>query len=165
MIVRGSKMSKDKSINEINMGYTLAAGIASADFSINPQGVSGVGAVSRPLTVSGLRWQGGSFGGAVTTNHRLKWCIWIRRKGQAIPSQALNAATISDAWGSIDENNILVWGATVIADSVEVYPFEGATKTQRKMQVGDQLMFSYAVSGLTTETGGIFLLLQTFYKS
>jgi len=169
MIVRGSKMAKDKSINEFMLNWTAAGSTASGDISINPQGAIGVGGVTRPLTVSGLRWNIG-FGrvGSATTRHLYKWVIWVRRKGQAVPAVPVAASgTIADAFASIDENNILVWGAALSSNAADNSEFDGATKTQRKLAVGDQLVFSWAVQTGTgaTDPGSFYGIVQTFYKS
>jgi len=169
MIVRGSKMAKDKSINEFMLDWTAAGSVAAGDVSINPQGAIGVGGVTRPLTVSGLRWNI-NFGrvGATTTRHLYKWVIWVRRKGQDVPAIPVAATgTIADAFASIDENNILVWGAQQSSAGGDAADFEGATKTQRKLAVGDQLVFSWAVQTGTgaTDPGTFYGIVQTFYKS
>lgn len=169
MIVRGSKMAKDKAIMDFSLDITAAGAVAEGQISLNPMGGIGVGGVTRPLTVSGLRWNfdyGRTVGGA--WNHRFKWCIWVRRKAQAVPTIPVVASgSILDAFSSIDENNILVWGVGVTPAQAETIEFEGATKTQRKMAVGDQLVLSWSLntSGGAVDTGRFYGCLQTFYKS
>lgn len=162
-------MAKDKSINDVGVNYTMASGIVSGDVSILPQGVIGVGGVTRPLTVSGLRWQfTHQMNAAVTGLALCKWVIWVRRKGQALPTWALAGAGVGDSCATLDENNVLVWGAGIVNETDNLKHYEGATKTQRKLAVGDQLCFSFICAdgtGAGTGTGRIFGVVQTFYKS
>lgn len=168
MVVRGSKMAKDKSINELRINSALVAGALSGNMCINPQAAdaSVAGTVNRPLTVSGLRWMIDFGTTAAAAAQFVKWVIWIRRKNQSIPSIPIPApGAVQDSFSSIDENNVLVWGTGVVATNSGSKAFEGATKTQRKMQVGDQLVFSYYVGGTGTDAVLGIGTIQTFYKS
>lgn len=168
----GSKMAKDKSVNEVAVNSSLASGISLVHIGLNPQAVDatagGAGSVNRPLTVSGLRWNIGVGTPTTTALLRTKWLVWVRRKGQAIPSLSF-AAGVADAWPSLDENNIIVWGTGISTQGSQLM-FDGATKTQRKMQVGDQLIitfFTQDATAPTTSTASFVYsgIIQTFYKS
>jgi len=169
VVVRGSKMAKDKSIFEVNQALALSSGVATVNVSVNPYAAdaNAGSTINRPLTVSGLRWRMSAGNGGMTanSNQRYKWCLWVRRKNQTIPSTAVIAAgPPADAFSSIDENNILVWGSG-LGGSQYCATWEGATKTQRKMQVGDQLVLSFAAAGTGTDSVAVYGVFQTFYKS
>lgn len=166
VIVRGSKMAKDKSIVEVAAGITSAANAGQAHLGLYPQSTDASQTCNRPLTVSGLRWNISTFqAAALTTGFACKWCIWIRRKGQAIPATTMLSAGAQDAFGQIDESDILVWGmARGVQNDQPNY--EGQTKTQRKMQQGDALVISFwTFTGGATDLVNANAVVQTFLKS
>lgn len=170
VVVHGSKMAKDKTIVEIAAGVTSVANAGTADLGIYPESTDASSVANRPLTVSGLRWsftvQQNITG---TSSIGYKWCIWIRRKAQAIAMPAYQGAGVQDAFGSTDESDILVWGegrTGQAAQGADAGHHEGATKTQRKMQQGDVLVFSIrTVTTGATDLANVHGIVQTFLKS
>lgn len=166
VVVRGSKMAKDKSIIEAAAGITSAAGVGVIHYGLYPQSTDAAQVANRPLTVSGLRWNLTLQQTAtLTTGFGGKWAIWIRRKAQAIPNVAMQTAACQDAFGAIDESDILVWGSAR-AVPADIPKFEGQTKTQRKMQQGDTLVLSvWTNTGGATDLVNLHATIQTFLKS
>lgn len=166
VVVRGSKMAKDKSIVEAGFGITSAANVGAANIGLYPQSSDASQVANRPLTVSGLRWNINiAQAVTLTTGYGVKWAIWIRRKAQAIPNVAVAIAACQDAFGAIDESDILVWGLNrgIPGESMK---FEGQTKTQRKMQQGDTLVLSiWTNTGGATDLVNTSSIVQTFLKS
>lgn len=161
-------MAKDKSIIQVSLSGNLSGGTGSYDTGLLPQSyVLGAAGIAQAQTVSGLRWEI-TFAptATITGTQFIKWCIWVRRKLQAVPPfTSAQAGGVGDAFASIDENNVLVWGTELLTPSINVAEAQGATKTQRKMQVGDQLVFSVRVSGAGAETFAYNGIIQTFFKS
>jgi len=162
-------MAKTKVVSELVNNYTLAVSIFSCNMGIYPANATAASACNRAVTISGLRWNISHITGAAVANaHLMKWCIWVRRGSQTLPNLAFGAspAAISTAFSTINPNDILVWGSGHAADQSD-YPriYDGATKTQRKMNEGDELVFSAGVIGNGTETGQIYATIQTFLKS
>jgi len=161
-------MAKDKSIINISAGITLAGGVGSSGCSLLPQGANPAAGIAQAQTVSGLRWEitFGATSALGLAGQAIKWAIYVRRKLQTIPAWSGNiAGIVGDAFPQIDENNILVWGNTIITNTQNRYVTQGATKTQRKMQVGDQLWFACGVVGTGVETLAYNGIIQTFFKS
>jgi len=102
---------------------------------------------------------------ALTVLTRCNWCIWIRRKKATLPAFTAGTALPAEAFGTMNENDVLVWGAGFMTVKMDKLHFEGATKTQRKMGVGDQLVFSFVTQGAAGDSLGGQLQMQTFYKS
>lgn len=176
VVVRGSKMAKDKTIWEGSAIVANAAGTSQTNMGIYPQSVDASSVANRPLTVSGLRWNlsiGIGNVAALSAQGFCKWFIWIRRKAQAIPSVTTGVAypgpgsAQGDAFATIDESDILVWGNGIIPPGTGPNPlmFEGATKTQRKMQQGDVLVLTVCIRGGTTDAYAFQGLVQSFLKS
>lgn len=166
-VVRGSKMAKDKSIIESGNTITSAAGAGSLHVGLYPQSSDASAVANRPLTVSGLRWNiSAALGTTATGIGKVKWAIWVRRKGQSIPNVGVVVANTQDAFGAIDEGDILVWGNTNVLPQSVAMNDSGATKTQRKMQQGDVLVLSiWTATAGATDTTQMHTLVQTFLKS
>ncbi len=93
-----------------------------------------------PATVVGIRWVFSAANILSTASPLLHWAIIILRDG-------LTASTLATGDGSdlyTPESDVLTFGVTFISDRDStvgpgIVPFEGATKTMRKLQAGDQL--------------------------
>lgn len=169
-------MAKDKTIWEGSGFVANAAGVSQTNLGMYPSSAAATEVCNRPLTVSGLRWNVSAARGVVAAGAQqgfCKWFIWIRRKAQVIPTVTTGAAppgpgtALGDAFNTIDESDILVWGNSVISGAGATNPqfWEGATKTQRKMQQGDVLVFTICFRGDTTEVMSFQAVIQTFLKS
>lgn len=161
-------MAKDKSIINIASPIVLAGGVGASGCSLLPQGANPAAGIAQAQTVSGLRWEisFAASSAVAVGGQALKWAIYVRRKLQTIPGWGGNiAGGVGDAFPNIDENNVLVWGCGVITNAVNRYTTSGATKTQRKMQVGDQLWFAVGIAGTGAETLVYNGIIQTFFKS
>jgi len=167
IIYRGSKMAKDKSCIGVIFAPTAAASVAQ-NIALMPYafdaGTDSV--IAQAQTVSGLRWMI-DFGPttAFTTFQRCIWMIWIRRKKAPIQPITPGTTTPQEAFNKTNENDILIWGAGLMTVKQDRAHFEGATKTQRKMQPGDQLVFSYCCTGAATDSIAGSCNVQTFFKS
>jgi len=167
IVVHGSKMAKDKSIVEVGTDITSSSNAGVAHCGLYPEDSAAAQVANRPLTVSGLRWNLTPQNKTVTTRTVCKWVIWIRRKAQAIDNAVITLAGVQDAFGKMDESDVLVWGHGALGSGVNPpFRFEGATKTQRKMQQGDTLVLSV----WTNTTGATDIvsfagIVQTFLKS
>jgi len=164
----GSKMAKTKFVTEVKKDYTNVAGKASGDIGVYPAGAT-LGACNRAVTVSGIRWNiSHATGSSSVSSHLMKWIIWIRRGNASLPTLgfAQSGESLSAAFAGVNPNDILVWGSGYAGDAgASPRLYEGATKTQRKMNEGDSLIFSWLENGGTTELGGFHGLIQTFLKS
>lgn len=168
MVVRGSKMAKDKGIIEIGNLAVASSSNYAANHALMPQAADAAtnSVISQAMTVSGFRWNINFSPTAVTTAQRYKWVVWVRRKKAPISSiPMVSNGTPTDGFNQIDENNIIVWGIGMSMNG-QPYCSDGATKTQRKMQAGDQLVFSI-VAQTAGATDGLqySALFQTFWKS
>ncbi len=112
-----------------------------------------------PATVVGLRWSLSFFQDAGTGTALFRWAFVIVRDGVTIDTLALGDA--SNFFNP--EENCLIFGQGMIDNNTETKDFEGSTKTMRKLQGGDTLVFVGA--GATTNTVGIRGIVQFFLKT
>lgn len=110
-------------------------------------------------TISGLRWSlsvGQDGGGGIAFGH---WAVVVVKEGNTV-----NAIGTGDA-GTFyaPEQNVLTFGNWLIDNNVETKIFSGNTKTMRKMQGGDVLLF--VVVGVATNTSVVFGTFQFFCKT
>ncbi len=162
----GSKMKKEKTLLSLTVAQAMVGGAAAAHYSLEPIGTDasgGTAGLSNAQTVSGLRWildMLPSTGAMIVT-----WLIWIRRHGQTVPTILANNALPVESFAKLNDEDVLIWGSgSTPAGGTTTRTFEGSTKTQRKMQKGDQLMFSYTAAGVGTEVVSLQLMAQTFLK-
>ncbi len=112
-----------------------------------------------PCTVVGLRWdisfdQDGGTGLAAYT-----WGIVVVRDGVTVDTLAT-----SDAASFFNpEENMLVFGAGTIDNNTQTKQHTGSTKTMRKMQGGDTLVYIH--KGIATNTTGSRGVIQFFCKT
>lgn len=165
----GSKMAKTKFVTEFNVSAAMAAGVVTGWVGLYPLTVPPSGC-NRAVTVSGLRWNINHASGDAATKQQIgKWLIYIRRGAGTIPTLALPAAaSVQAGFAGINPNDILVWGEGIV-DAAGDMPmcYEGVTKTQRKMNEGDGLVFAYYVTNNAANTEAVTLygMVQTFLKS
>lgn len=91
----------------------------------------------------------------------LSWVICIIEDGVSLPSTISQTSTNSVYQ---PEQNVLAFGCGRPNDAIGNInvKFGGATKTQRKLKVGDKLYFS-AIS--SAATGGLAAMVQFFLKA
>ncbi len=116
-------------------------------------------AVTFPCTIVGLRWSLSFFQAAGTAVCLFWWAIVIVRQG-------VTQATLGVSDGAnffLPESNCLVFGNGSIDNNVGDENFSGTTKTMRKMQGGDSLVF--IAKGVGTDTSGVRGVVQFFCKT
>ncbi len=112
-----------------------------------------------PGTIVGLRWvlSFAQDGGTGLTQGR--WAIVNVKDGLAASSMSKTDA--GDFY--TPEEQVLAFGLWAIDNNNETKIVEGTTKTMRKLQRGDQLLF--VALGEATETVSIDGIIQFFYKT
>ncbi len=115
-----------------------------------------------PCTIVGLRWSLAAIKDAGSTIANCTWVIQIVKEGATIPTLA-----VTDAADVVNpEENVLVFGFTKLTGAINILNakrFEGHTKSMRKLQVADRLVFS--VLGTATETFQFGGVVQFFCKT
>ncbi len=112
-----------------------------------------------PCTVVGLRWELSYEQDAGTGLCAFAWAIVVVRDGVTVD----NLVT-SDAGSFFNpEENCLVFGSGTIDNNTQTKQFSGSTKTMRKMQGGDTLVYLH--KGIATETSGSRGVIQFFCKT
>ncbi len=116
-------------------------------------------AVTFPCTIVGLRWSLSFFQAAGTGVALFYWAIVIVRQG--VTQSTLGVGDGSNYF--LPETNCLVFGNGSIDNNVNDQSFSGTTKTMRKMQGGDALVF--IARGVATDTSGVRRIVQFFCKT
>ncbi len=112
-----------------------------------------------PCTLVGIRWSLGVIQDGGTTVSSNFWCINILRDGVTQPAiSKTNAASFFTP-----ETNCLAFGVALIDNNTNEVSFEGNTKTMRKMQGGDKLIFSSL--GDASNTSRVLGVIQFFCKT
>ncbi len=114
-----------------------------------------------PGTLTGLRWSLGFVNTAGTAITRTFWCIVVVPQGtQASTMSTTNAATFYSP-----EQNVLTFGSatSLTAVGAQNVMFEGATKSMRKLKVGDTVVFLAVAQA--TNTWSASGVVQFFIKS
>lgn len=167
----GSKMAKTKFVTEVMENLTSAANAASSNVTLYPGANTSTSACNRAVTVSGLRWNfTANLGASTTAGGAVKWMVYVRRGAATVPTQAVpgSGTTVNiNGYGNVNPNDILCWGIGQLTDGGDLpCRFEGATKTQRKMNEGDGLVLSVGIqTGGATDTSQFYGMVQTFLKS
>ncbi len=112
-----------------------------------------------PCTITGLRWDLTITQDAGTSTCFAYWVIAIVRQGMTIPT----IATTDGATFFAPESDCLVFGTTTIENNIQSKDFIGSTKTMRKMQGGDTLIF--IGKGAATNTHRVDGVVQFFCKT
>ncbi len=116
-----------------------------------------------PATITGIRWSLGFVQDAGTATTACKWCIVVAR--DQITASAISLTDESSMYQP--EQNVLAFGSAVsfnIAGGPAVPTrFEGSTKTMRKLQTGDKILF--LAKGEATNTFEYDGTVQFFIKS
>ncbi len=115
--------------------------------------------VTFPCTIVGLRWNGVVRQDAGTGPAFHNWAIVVLRQGVTVSTMASGDGNTFFT----PESNCLVLGVGSIDNNVESQQYEGSTKTMRKMQGGDQLLF--ICSGSATNTSAFNFVVQFFCKT
>ena len=116
-------------------------------------------ATTFPCTITGLRWSLAITQDAGAGTAFIHWAIILVKAGVTQDTLA-----ITDGASFFDpETNCLVFGAATIANNVDSKIMEGSTKTMRKMQGGDALVF--VAKGSATNTSRIDGVIQFFCKT
>ena len=113
-----------------------------------------------PATIVGLRWDLSMFQDAGTSAVAISWAIVIVREG--LQADNLNFSDGSTIYNP--EQNLLVFGTTVIQNQLETKHITGSTKTMRKFMGGDQLMFIARGEDLINKMG-VRAMIQFFAKT
>lgn len=112
-----------------------------------------------PVTVVGLRWALSFIQDAGTGKANHYWCIVLLRDGQTVSTVA-----ISDAAAFFEpEQDVLAFGVGSVTNNTETKDYMGASKTMRKLQTGDRLVF--IDRGVATDTHTAIGIIQFFVKS
>ncbi len=116
-------------------------------------------ATTFPCTITGLRWTICFTQDQGTSTAFYHWAIVIVRAGVTQDTlTTTDGATFFDP-----ESNCLVFGAGTIDNNVQSRVVEGSTKTMRKMQGGDALVF--IAKGSATNTTRVDGVVQFFCKT
>lgn len=107
---------------------------------------------SYPCTIAGIRWSCVGVNAQTFT----KWCIHILREGEPNKNVNFGGALMNP------ESDVIAFGTfgTAAAPGPALIPFEGSTKTMRKLQSGDKLCISAANS--IVAAGTIQYIVQWF---
>ncbi len=115
--------------------------------------------VTFPCTIQGLRWSLAVIQDAGTGNCEFHWAIVVLRDGLTLPVMSVgDGATLYQP-----EQDVLVYGVGVIDNNVSSYPFNGSTKTMRKLMGGDRLIF--IAKGVATNFSRMRGVVQFFCKT
>ena len=113
-----------------------------------------------PCTIMGIRWSLDMVQSAGTAEATGSWAIVLARDGVTIDTMGFP----TDGAGFFEpKQNVLAFGTWAIDNHTETKHVEGNTKTMRKMQVGDQLVF--IARGAATNESDILGVVQLFCKS
>ncbi len=117
-----------------------------------------------PATITGLRWSMGFIQDAGTAETACKWAIIVAR--DQIAASALVLTSGSSMYQP--EQNVLAYGSAIsdlptAAGWTGATRFEGSTKTMRKLQTGDKILF--IAKGEATNTWAYDGTVQFFVKS
>jgi len=115
-----------------------------------------------PVTITGLRWDIDSVHDATATTGDVgvySWAIVHLREGTVISTISTSDASTMYA----PEQNVLAFASGMNLHKNQVSTQEGATKTMRKLQGGDQLV--WVGVGESTHTTGFQGVIQFFTKS
>lgn len=105
-----------------------------------------------PCTITGLRWSFAMSGSSV-----IHWAIVILRDGETL--DALGQGDASTLYNP--EQNVMAFGVVNALSTDHVHP-EGSTKTMRKLQGGDKIVF---VMDCSSATGSVNGCVQLFCKT
>lgn len=131
----------------------------------NTQSTTVLSIATFPCTIIGLRWEGAYLlleDGGFT---QFAWAIIVLREGIAPNNLSLgNGTTLYEP-----EQDVLVYGRSLLhidaaAAEHTTYPLSGSTKTMRKLQGGDQLVFIVRADN-STYTFNISMAVQFFCKT
>lgn len=112
-----------------------------------------------PATVVGLRWSLTCAGDAGTVEGKHQWIIQLVKESITIPGMAT-----SDGSSMVTpEQNVLAFGAGISLHDNYSINYIGDTKTMRKLQGGDRIIFS--AIGVATNTTRIHGAIQFFLKT
>ena len=115
--------------------------------------------VTFPCTIVGIRWSGTVNQDAGTGTAQYNWAIVVLRQGVTVSTMASGDGNTFFT----PETNCLVFANGAIDNNVEAARFDGSTKTMRKMQGGDQLLF--LSRGSATNTSSFNFTVQFFCKT
>lgn len=106
-----------------------------------------MGEAQQPGTITGLRWDI-AFAGTEGSNGQgqdFAWCIYALRQSVAVPTLSLDGA--SALTGNL--RDVIAFGSGVVVQGFAPTEEHGSTKSMRKLQRGDKLMFSFKPLGAT----------------
>lgn len=112
-----------------------------------------------PCTVVGLRWSFGTNQDGGTGLAQGRWSIIINRDGSTINTMSSGVGTVLYE----PEQDVLAFGAWQTDNNVQGSHFDSSTKTMRKLQGGDELVF--LATGAATNTSSLHGVVQFFCKS
>ena len=113
-----------------------------------------------PCTITGVRWSLSVGADAGTVFGRHVWVIQKIGEGFATP----DLSTTSGADLMIPEQNIIAYGSGFSQNDTDSgIHYAGSTKSMRKLQEGDTLLFS--IEGTATNTSGCMGAIQFFCRA
>jgi len=150
-VVRAARRPIDKNLIIVDQG-SIAGSQVSTTLRV---------AVTFPSTVTGLRWSLSSINVAGTGSTQMFWAIVVVPQG----TTASTMATSDGATLYSPEKNVLTFGVTNSLTSVgtQAIIHEGSTKTMRKLQVSDQIVWIAIAEA--TNTWSVDGIVQYFLKS
>ena len=154
--VRGGARPIDKQLTFINLNDIDATTSSTLLF-----------VAAAPCTLLGIRWSLTIEGdaGTVGNPHDFRWIIVKLDDGDNI--NALNAANQADFY--TPEQDVMAFGfgssrtSSTASTGMNSPTIEGATKTMRKLRIGDGVHF--AIRGAATDTVRAIGIIQSFCKS
>jgi len=118
-----------------------------------------------PATMTGLRWDGGIMmtNAGSGSQQEVAWAIVLNQEGLA-PDLLAFPSIPGGSTLYQPEQNVLAFGRELVTFETGSYKIQGSTKTMRKLQGGDQLLFIYRwqTAGVTAR---LALDIQFFMKS
>jgi len=118
-----------------------------------------------PATMTGLRWDGALMmtNAGSGSQNEVAWAIVLNQEG--LNPDVLSFPSIpGGATLYQPEQNVLAFGREAITFETGSYKIQGSTKTMRKLQGGDQLLFIYRW-GTAGVTALLTMDIQFFMKS
>ncbi len=150
-VVRAARRPIDKNLVCVNKS---AIGASQVSTTIRA-------AVTFPSTLTGLRWSLNVFNNAGTAETQCFWAIAVVPQGTTASTLAFSdAATLYSP-----EKNVLTFGmhSSLTSVGAQGHMFEGSTKTMRKLQVGDTVVFIAIAEA--TNTWSALGVVQYFLKT
>ena len=143
----GHKRPVDKQLIVVNFSAVGAAQVSNTLFTFG-----------QAVTIVGLRWEFGIVQDAGVGTSRHSWVIVIVRDGDTL--RTINAANNTQMYSP--EQAVMVFGGSRGVDNDSKQHYSGSTKTGRKVQIGDSII--WAMIGEATDTSSVNGAIQFFLR-